>query len=266
MDLDIINMKSNKCVILIPIYKEFINFDEYRSIQNTINLYNDKYDIFFMCNNKLNISFYKNIFNIDYKIFDYNLFHDAHSYSALLMNRFFYKQFLNYEFMLIAQHDAYIFNTYSLEYFMNKNYPYLGALFKLYDLENLLEIEFINDAFNNNYNVKDLKKIIFEKYNTNFNYCIDCTLGMSGGLSLRKIDVIYHLLKQNLEWHWAEDLKICSMLDTHNLFDNILIKDIINFSMENEKYLDFYKEHNILPYSVHGIPYYFFMNMYDRII
>lgn len=44
MDLDIINMKSNKCVILIPIYKEFINFDEYRSIQNTINLYNDKYD------------------------------------------------------------------------------------------------------------------------------------------------------------------------------------------------------------------------------
>ena len=47
-----------------------------------------------MCNNKLNISFYKNIFNIDYKIFDYNLFYDAHSYSNLLMNRFFYKQFL----------------------------------------------------------------------------------------------------------------------------------------------------------------------------
>ena len=94
-------MKNNKCVILIPIYKEKINFDEYRSIHNTINLYNDKYDIFFMCNNKLNISLYKNLFNIGYKFFDYELFYDAGSYSDLLINRNFYKRFLNYEYMIV---------------------------------------------------------------------------------------------------------------------------------------------------------------------
>lgn len=246
-------MKNNKCVILIPIYKEKINFDEYRSIHNTINLYNDKYDIFFMCNNKLNISLYKNLFNIGYKFFDYELFHDAGSYSDLLINRNFYKRFLNYEYMLIAQHDAYIFNKYNLEYFMNKKYSYLGALFMTYNIENTLEIKLLQEAFNNNYTVKQLKDIISTRYNIKYNINFECTLGMSGGLSLRKIDLIYHLLKEETDWFWAEDLKLCSILDKRNLLDNILVKDIINFSMENEKYIDFYKENKIIPYSVHGI-------------
>jgi len=254
-------MKSNKCVILIPIYKNFVNFDEYRSIQNTISLYNDKYDVFFMCNDKLDITLYKKYFNIDFKIFSEWQNNDVFSYSDLLITKDFYKQFLNYEYMLIAHHDAYIFNNiYSLEYFMNKNYPYLGALYNIYGIEFKLYNNNLFDKFYNfNYTIKDIKNYIMKyKFLTkNFNdytmYTTDNNMfwGMNGGLSLRKIDIVYYLLKKEPSYFWAEDNKICSLMDKYSLLDNILFKDVMNFAFEPQYYKNFYKNHNILPFAYH---------------
>ena len=211
-------MKNSKCVILIPIYKEKINFDEYKSIHNTINLYNNVYDVYFMCNDKLNTSLYKTLFDINYKIFSSDLFYDYQSYSDLLINKDFYKEFLNYEYMLIAQHDAYIFNKISLEYFMNEKYNYLGALCDyIYNINasEIIKSNILYNAYYNNYTVKDLRSVILKKYNNNVSN-IGTRLYMSGGLSLRKVDLIYHLLQKESSWFWAEDVKICYILDSRD--------------------------------------------------
>lgn len=258
-------MKNSTCVILIPIYKEKIDFDEYKSIHNTINLYNNVYDVYFMCNDKLNTSLYKTLFDIDYKIFSSDLFYDSQSYSDLLINKDFYKGFLNYEYMLIAQHDAYIFNKISLEYFINKKYNYLGALCDyIYNIDasEIIKNNILYNAYYNNYTVKDLRNVILKKYNISDIGDIGTRLYMSGGLSLRKIDLTYYLLKKEQFWFWAEDVKICHLLDKYNLLDNILVKDIIKFSVENDKFFNFYKKNNISVYSVHGLCPSFYYHMY----
>lgn len=248
-------MKSNKCVILIPIYKEKISFDEYRSILNTYNLYNDKYDIFFMCDTDLNTHNYDKLFNIKYKRHN---FKNASQYSFLLLNANFYKEYLQYEYMLIIQPDAYIFNGNLLEYYINKGYPYIGAIFKIYgiywddDNETLKTItEIIDSLYVNNGSIKDLSNLI----NNN-------SIGMNGGLSLRRIDLLYHLLK-NKEFALAEDDEICHIMSELHLFDNMLIKDIINFSIELA-FHDIYKKYNIIPFGSHGMGHYFIENIMQK--
>ena len=268
---------TKKCVIIIPIYIKDFNFDTYMSINNTYTLYKDIYDIYFICSKTLNISKYKLYFPIaKYKFFDSKFFVSQPAYSYLMLNYLFYKEFLNYEYMLIVQTDAYIFNGYSLEYFMNKKYPLLGALVGWCWGENLFKHNFIY-AYKNN--------LTLNEYLQQFN---NCTLFLNGGLTLRKIDILYHILKgfysklinkmndesyyfndENLDF--CEDYQIFNLLNNINVLDNLLIKDIIRFSIETniinypsfEKYsiIDTCKELNIIPFGAHKVQYEFIENI-----
>jgi len=244
-------MKSNKCVILIPIYKEKICCEEYMIISNIIKIFNDKYDIFFMCSNELNTYNYDKLFNIKYRKYNYN---NIDQYSQILLNKNFYKEYLQYDYMLISQHDSYIFNENLLEYYINKKYPYIGALFNIFSylcIDFHIHWDLINKTIEylylNNGCVKDLKNVMSTvKVNrTEFNY-----LGMNGGLSLRRIDLLYNLLnKYNL--CGIEDQEISKLLYNLKLFDDMLIKDIINFSSIDYYTLDIYKKYNIIPFGSH---------------
>lgn len=58
--------------------------------------------------------------------FDDNYFKDVQGYNALMLSDGFYKRFLDYEFILIHQLDAFVFSD-ELSYWCNQPYDYIGA-------------------------------------------------------------------------------------------------------------------------------------------
>jgi hypothetical protein len=63
---------------------------------------------------------------IQYKYFPEKYFRNINGYNSLLLNRNFYLPFLEYEYMLIYQLDAFVFSDRLIEW-CNKKYDYIGA-------------------------------------------------------------------------------------------------------------------------------------------
>lgn len=116
-------MTTKKVVVVIPVYKENISKNELMSlIQGETIL--GRYDICFIApfrikNSKLTQG-HRTIY------FDDSYFVNTVAYSKLLLSGCFYKIFLNYEYMLIYQLDAFVFSDALLEW-CNKGYDYIGA-------------------------------------------------------------------------------------------------------------------------------------------
>ena len=61
-----------------------------------------------------------------FQIYDDNYFLSLNKYSKFMLNKEFYKNFIEYDYMLIYQLDAWVFED-QLEYWCNQNYDYIGA-------------------------------------------------------------------------------------------------------------------------------------------
>lgn len=83
---------TNKDIcIVIPIYKDNINepllYDEVESIYHTIKVMHN-YDIYFVCSQNLDISFYKNLMLLMLNINFLNLTHDYNIHKCVLIINF----------------------------------------------------------------------------------------------------------------------------------------------------------------------------------
>ena len=124
-------MERNKCVIAVPIYKIKFNWDEFNSIKQLFKILSpEKYDIVAYCPNSLDITYYQNNFNFKYYygFFDEYFTNYPNGYNTLMLQAGFYERFNKYEYILIYQPDAWVFKD-ELEYWINKNYDYIGAPF-----------------------------------------------------------------------------------------------------------------------------------------
>lgn len=221
------NITYKDVCIIIPIYKDNITksllYDEVESIYHTCELFKE-HDIYFICSEKLNTSFYKR-FNCKFKYFEFST---QLEYSQLCLNYLFYNEFINYKYMLICQPDAYVFKNNILDW-CNKGYDYVGALI-LFD-------DNMNPIFGDeNINIHGYKNVAF-----------------NGGLSLRNIQNFYNVcLKYKNELKdetMHEDMYICFKLN-----DNLkitTIDDAIKFSAENQTYCIYPKVYNELPFGCH---------------
>lgn len=236
-------MISNECVIIIPIYKEIPNEDDAISINNTYKQFNDKFDIFFICSNKLNINAYKK-FKIKFIEFDECYFMNVNTYSQLCMSTIFYEKFLNYEYMLIAQPDAYIFEntlSYWCQYCKQNNIYMIGGLTKKGGEIEKYNNEIIN-CINKQLKIKDLSN------------CVNEYICVNGGLSLRNIKTLYdvckniNILNYDINDLW-EDIELSKIRELN--VQNILVKDACLFSIE--WCVDILKElKNVKPFGCHN--------------
>lgn len=117
-------------IVVIPVYKEIPNDIESYSLINNIKVL-ENHKISILTYKELDISYYIKLLNsekLDYQIdlFDKSFFSDVESYSKLLLSRMFYKNFINYDFMLITQLDVYVFRD-ELDNWCNKEFDYIGA-------------------------------------------------------------------------------------------------------------------------------------------
>ena len=115
--------------VIIMSYRSPLTEFEQISFERCINVFS-KRDIFLvspwdipkdeyikMNNNKANITFFN---------FDPKWFKSTVTYSKMLMQKWFYKLFLDYKYILIYQLDCYAFQD-NLDYFMGLDYDYYGA-------------------------------------------------------------------------------------------------------------------------------------------
>lgn len=128
---------TKQCIIIIPIYKKSITEDEQSSLVQCCNIL-QKYNICFVVPEGLECSEYKKIiseFNINcsFRFFAKEHFENLVSYSKFMLDKNFYKEFLDYEYMLIYQLDAWVFRD-ELQKWCNKSFDYIGApWFERYD-------------------------------------------------------------------------------------------------------------------------------------
>lgn len=116
--------------VIIPIYKDLLSSDESLSLEQCCKVLG-KYSITLIAPVGLQIDNYEVYFEkyqISYNVLFFNdkYFDGVEGYNELLLSISFYKRFVNYEYILIYQLDAFVFKD-ELEYWCRKGYDYIGA-------------------------------------------------------------------------------------------------------------------------------------------
>lgn len=140
-------------VIVVPIISTTIDGDELTSLLQCLKILNRR-DICYLCSKELDTSFYEGL-NKEYGItfhkttFGNDCFSSVVAYNQLCFSPDFYQTLSNYEYMLIYQLDAYIFED-RLDYWCNLGYDYIGGPWLCHwsnDMENLDHWEVGNGGF-----------------------------------------------------------------------------------------------------------------------
>ena len=125
---------KKQCVVIIPIYQKILNEYEKQSVINTIDKFHNLFDILFMTYESFDIDkFYieNNIdekYKINYVYYKDKFFTNIDSYNQLFFDRSFYAYYSQtYQYMLIVQTDAYVFDQYKILDYINKGYMFIGA-------------------------------------------------------------------------------------------------------------------------------------------
>lgn len=127
----------SNCIIVVPIYKETLDYDEEHSIKQLFKILGHHQNICALHPKSLNLDYYKKTYTFNgYLSLDDIWFTSVATYSKLLLNKDFYKTFQPFDYMLIYQTDAWVFSD-QLDYWCNKGYDYIGApwmYFKISDM------------------------------------------------------------------------------------------------------------------------------------
>ena len=116
--------EKNKYVVVIPVYKEMDSF-EIISLRQVLRVLGG-YDICLVAPASMDVTAYMKYHLFSVKRFDDSYFTNTDSYSELLLSADFYRNFSNYEFMLIYQLDGFVFSD-RLKEFCRLGYDYIGA-------------------------------------------------------------------------------------------------------------------------------------------
>ncbi len=167
-------MIPSQCCIVIPVYKPIANSFEKRAFRQCLRKFNAR-DIFIAVPISLDVSYYLRIaqrerahFHI--KTFEPKFFESISGYNQLLLNAEFYSQFSNYDYLLIYQLDAYVFED-DLDEWCQRSINYIGAPLP-----------------------HDLAKSIEKGHNQKSIYKVTLDHVFNGGASLRKTQAFYNVL------------------------------------------------------------------------
>ena len=119
-------MQKQLAAVLIPIYKESLTKDELISLRQCISVL-AKHQLIIVCPESLKLDCYLGSYS-GFKVepFHDDFFKSIDGYNKLLMSKQFYKRFLDYEYILIYQLDAFVFRD-ELEYWCSLNFDYIGS-------------------------------------------------------------------------------------------------------------------------------------------
>lgn len=191
-------MADNTCCVIIPTHTLDLKKYEFASIMQTCNILSN-FDVYLVCPQSLNVDSLLDVIpNLKIKKFDDKWFSSGKAYNQLCLQEFLYKAFTGYEYMLIAQTDAWIFKD-ELLMWCKKQYDYIGAPW----------CQFCRNSIRCNYEQSSDRAIVG-----------------NGGLSLRKISKFVEATRKIAEQ---------KLLDVYIEKSKNLTEDV--FFMETCKYL-----------------------------
>lgn len=118
---------SFSAVIVIPLYRSELSANEMISISRCYELWADKYDIIVVTPEGVDMSGIAKKFPLmKSTIVDRTKMSSIAEYNKMLLSRYFYALFSEYDYMLIYQADCYVFED-RLGEWIAKGYDYIGA-------------------------------------------------------------------------------------------------------------------------------------------
>lgn len=188
-------MNKKRLCVVIPIYKKELNKNE-KSALESYEQYFQNVDFSFLAPKHLDCSYYNKTYpKFSIERFDNKFFKNAKTYNKLMLNRNVYARYQQYEYILIAQTDAIIFNySANFEEFMDMGYDYIGSPWYSQPIKNLKNEPTWKYI---------LKRIVIHNPSV--------LKSGNGGFSLRKVNSFITLLDEEtlflkLFWHFNEDI------------------------------------------------------------
>jgi len=248
---------SERVAVVIPIYKNKLESFEEMALEQCLRVLN-KHRIFVVKPNSLELTILDDSELISYISFEDQYFESRHGYNKLMLWEGFYEKFLRFQYILIYQLDAFVFNDRLLEW-CDKGYDYIGAPWlrpnKYIDIFKALKSRMliaVHTWFNIKQRDTDLPTDIqFENKVGN------------GGLSLRRVEKFYQACKRykaslvkyldRAEHYFNEDVWWGIELNRKSSFLKIPgYKTAIFFSFENEPERAWELTRGELPFGCHA--------------
>ncbi|TDW52316.1 hypothetical protein EV144_1011005 [Flavobacterium sp. 270] len=238
--------------IVIPIYKDHFGELEEKSFLQCVKLLGE-FDIVLVQPEGLDNSYItKNYPQIEVKSFPKHYFKNIEGYNELLLSSSFYEAFLDVEYMLIYQLDAFVFKN-DLKEWCQKGYDYIGAPWIATPVDTFGK-KVLNAVIKN---FKSKKKKIREQ--------IFYKVG-NGGFSLRKVASHYAIAKEKSEFitdflkadkkeiYFMEDVFWSLKAPEFNTDFKIPdYKEGVAFAIDRKPEIALKINNNQLPFGCHGI-------------
>lgn len=247
---------SQKPVVIIPIYKTTLSYNEAFSLNRCFNILST-HTIIVIKPDTLDLSALINEHPFSKVVsFDDKYFKDIQGYNELMLSTLFYQTFLEYDYMLIYQLDAFVFSD-QLIHWCKKNYDYIGAPW-LYPSDDKSVI----GRF-----ILHIKSLLYKRYNISkggLPKAKQLIKGVgNGGLSLRRIKT-FHTLSIKFRDLADQYIEQAELEFNEDIFWSIAInrkkknlkiphyKTALKFSVETHPELAYRLNHERLPFGCHA--------------
>lgn len=120
--IDVMNSSQKKCAIVIPCYKTELDHNDRVALERCRSVLGE-FDIYFIAPEGLKNPYFE---KVPVKFFDDNCFSSRDAYSRFMLTPELYISFIEYEYILVYQLDAFVFRN-ELSMFCDLGFDYIGA-------------------------------------------------------------------------------------------------------------------------------------------
>lgn len=226
----------DSAVVVIPVYQQNFSDGEWLSLQQTFKTLTN-YTICILHPEGLSIQKIQENFECSSIAISPEFFGSIKSYNKLVLSRFFYELFKDYDYMLLCQTDVMVFRD-DLKKWIEKDFDYVGAPW-YGQYWNIWHNIFLKDGI-----VPGLKCL----FTPNFYNAVG-----NGGFSLRKISSflsVFDKLKTNhIPWNSNEDYYWGIMVPEFNVAPR---GEAVSFSIETDARKALADNQGKLPFGTHA--------------
>lgn len=223
-----------KVAVCIPIYTDKLSNNEIISLNQIFKIFINR-DIYLVGPESILKKFKTSINsqNVSIVSFEKQYFKSIYGYNRLLMSKKFYKRFSLYDYLLICQLDVYVFED-RLDYWVNKNYDFIGAPILSNLNFNFKESQLLNGGFSlrkikSHINVLD--NILFRYYTIKKLASLHIDSIFKKFLRILRDGIIFNYNIKNLTPIINEDVYWTYLIDS-NTFKICNRREAINFAIE----------------------------------
>lgn len=228
---------KRRCLVVIPTHKEFMTKKEEESLKNTLKIL-DRYDALLILPEGVSTLRYKKLIEVDrlklsIKVLPTGWMGSIVNYNQMALSADFYRNFEEYEYILICHLDAWVFWD-ALELWMDCGYDYIGAPWFLPRVDSSIPTLRLMapQGGNGGLSLRRVQKMI--EITSGFKYSFNITLFIKGCYFLlinKRVDLLRIFLKSCKESY--ENLT--SFQKKYNVYEDALISIFMSLFNKNLK-------------------------------